>query len=104
MPDLNPSQIEARDHLGSNLLILAGAGAGKTETIAARALNIAGIEGSSGLILITFTKKAALSLKERFEQVQGTNHNAFIGTFHSLCWRIILEFGYRLGIDASWTI
>ena len=104
MPDLNHSQVEARDHFGSNLLILAGAGAGKTETIAARALNIAGLEGSTGLTLITFTKKAALSLKERFEQVHGTNHNAFIGTFHSLCWRIILEFGYRLGIDASWTI
>ena len=63
MPDLNHSQVEARDHFGSNLLILAGAGAGKTETIAARALNIAGLEGSTGLTLITFTKKAALSVK-----------------------------------------
>ena len=104
MPDLNQSQIQARDHIGSNLLILAGAGAGKTETISARALNLAGLQGSTGLTLITFTKKAALSLRERFEQVQGTNHNAFIGTFHSLCWRIILEFGYKLGIDSSWAI
>ena len=104
MLDLNQSQIKARDYSGSNLLILAGAGSGKTETIASRALNIAGIDGDAGLTLITFTKKAALSLKTRFEKVFGTNHKAFIGTFHSLCWRIILEFGFKLGIDSSWAI
>ena len=62
MPDLNQSQVEARDHFGSNLLILAGAGAGKTETIAARALNIAGLE-ESWTHINYFYKKAALSLK-----------------------------------------
>ena len=89
---LNPKQIQARDYQGSNLLILAGAGAGKTETITARALNIAGNDGDTGLTLVTFTKKAANSLKHRFEQVRGVNHQAFIGTFHSLCWRIIIDF------------
>ena len=101
MTVLNQSQIRARDHEGSNLLIIAGAGAGKTQTIAARALNIAGIEGNAGLTLITFTKKAATTLKNRFEKAQGTNHNAFIGTFHSLSWRIILQYGFKLGIDAT---
>ena len=56
------------------------------------------------LTLITFTKKAASTLKDRFEKVHGANHHAFIGTFHSLCWRIILEFGSRLDIDSSWGI
>lgn len=101
---LNPSQIRARDYQGSNLLILAGAGAGKTETITARALNIAGNDGDTGLTLVTFTKKAATALKHRFEQVRGVNHQAFIGTFHSLCWRIIIDFGQRLQMDSTWAI
>lgn len=104
MTELNQSQIKARDHIGSNLLILAGAGTGKTMTIAERALNIAGTEGGTGLTLITFTKKAALTLKNRFEKVQGHNHHAFIGTFHAMCWRIILDFGSKLEIDSSWAI
>ena len=104
MANLNQKQIQARDHKGSNLLILAGAGAGKTETIAARAINIADNEGSEGLTLITFTKKAASTLKDRFEKVHGFNHHAFIGTFHSLCWQIIMKFGSSLDIDSSWGI
>lgn len=101
---LNAKQAMARDHTGSNLLILAGAGSGKTETIAARAIAALNRKGSTGLTLITFTKKAAGALRARFEKAAGSNHNAFIGTFHSLCWRIILDFGYKREIDSSWAI
>ncbi len=103
MTALNENQKRARDFHGSNLLILAGAGSGKTETIAARALKLADLGGSRGLTLITFTKKAASALQARFEEGQS-GHDAFIGTFHSLCWRIIRDHGHRLEIDGSWAI
>ena len=101
MPDLNPSQIEARDHLGSNLLILAGAGAGKTETTATRALNIAGIEGSSGLILITLLKRQCYHLKNVLNKCKVQIIMHLLVHFILYAGELSLEFGYRLGIDAS---
>ena len=101
---LNQDQINARDHRGRNLLILAGAGAGKTETLTVRAISLALERDASTLALITFIRRAALSLRDRFENTLGREHNAFIGTFHSFGWRLILDFGPKFGIDDRWAI
>jgi DNA helicase-2/ATP-dependent DNA helicase PcrA len=98
---LNPRQKEAVMHRDGPLLILAGAGSGKTRVITMRTAFLIHSGISAGSVLaVTFTNKAAREMKERVKKmVRGGNGTPVISTFHSLCLRILRQeiepLGYR---------
>jgi DNA helicase-2/ATP-dependent DNA helicase PcrA len=107
---LNNSQKEAALHTEGPLLIVAGAGAGKTKTITHRILNLMknGISGDK-ILAVTFTNKAAKEMKERVHQEIEKNNLAknnapFISTFHSLGVYLIKENAQILGLNRYFTI
>ncbi|NLB10243.1 MAG: UvrD-helicase domain-containing protein, partial [Clostridiaceae bacterium] len=105
--DLNPEQLEAVTHEGSPLLILAGAGSGKTRVITHRISWLVLRKGvDPGRILaITFTNKAANEMKERVSQQIGLPARAvWVGTFHAMMLRILRLHAQYLGYDKSFTI
>ena len=88
---LNPRQREAVDHGGGPLLILAGAGSGKTRVLTVRAARLIS-EGlpASRLMAVTFTNKAAGEMRERIERlIDRPSHGLWIGTFHSIAARLL---------------
>lgn len=88
---LNPQQVDAVNCLEGPLLIMAGAGSGKTKVLTCRMANLLAHGVSPYRILaITFTNKAAREMKSRAEKMIGeTAKNVFISTFHSFCARIL---------------
>ncbi len=104
---LNPEQLAAVKHDRGPLLILAGAGSGKTRVLTHRiAYLISEREVSPYQILaITFTNKAAKEMKERVEKTVGEQSaNIWVSTFHSTCVRILRRFIESLGYDRNFTI
>jgi len=104
---LNPQQREAVIHHGSPLLIVAGAGSGKTRVLTHRiAYLLAEREVHPGEILaITFTNKAAREMKERIDRLVGPRSKAmWVMTFHSACMRILRREAKRLGFPSSFSI
>ncbi|MGH6656448.1 MAG: UvrD-helicase domain-containing protein, partial [Actinocrinis sp.] len=104
---LNPSQREAVVHTGSPLLIVAGAGSGKTRVLAHRiAYLLAARDVHPGEILaITFTNKAAAEMRERVETLIGPRARMMlVSTFHSACVRILRREHEHLGLPSSFTI
>ncbi|GAA2367469.1 DNA helicase PcrA [Nonomuraea africana] len=104
---LNPQQREAVIHHGSPLLIVAGAGSGKTRVLTHRiAYLLAEREVHPGEILaITFTNKAAKEMKERVDRLIGPRSKAmWVMTFHSACMRILRKEAKRLGYPSSFSI
>ncbi|MEV4562448.1 DNA helicase PcrA [Nonomuraea sp. NPDC049419] len=104
---LNPQQREAVIHHGSPLLIVAGAGSGKTRVLTHRiAYLLAEREVHPGEILaITFTNKAAKEMKERIDKLVGPRSRAmWVMTFHSACMRILRREAKRLGFPSSFSI
>ena len=104
---LNPKQLEAVNVLEGPLLILAGAGSGKTRTLTCRIANLLehGIPAWS-ILALTFTNKAAREMQTRIEQLVGQDKAAdmWIGTFHSVCIRILRRDIEKLGYSRSFTI
>ena len=107
---LNPMQREAAMHKDGPLLILAGAGAGKTKTITHRIVNLIkeGVAPES-ILAVTFTNKAAKEMKDRItreieKNAKGQNSLPFIATFHSLGVYIIKENAHLLGLTKYFTI
>jgi DNA helicase-2/ATP-dependent DNA helicase PcrA len=112
---LNERQKDAVSTLNGPLLILAGAGAGKTKTVTHRILNLIehGVAPES-ILAITFTNKAAKEMRERVEHLLQDSremnlpiHNfskPFLSTFHSLCVNILKESGLAIGIPRHFTI
>lgn len=98
---LNPQQYQAVTAERGALLVLAGAGSGKTRVITARIANLMlnhGINGSQ-IIALTFTNKAAREMKERVNNfIGGGVPMPFIGTFHSFCLKLLKEHGTALGL------
>ena len=91
MDDLNPVQREAVEHVDGPLLILAGAGSGKTRVLTYRIAHLIE-EGARpwNILAITFTNKAAREMRERLEQLIGnTAEGLWVATFHSACMRIL---------------
>ncbi|HEV3171502.1 MAG TPA: DNA helicase PcrA [Actinocrinis sp.] len=104
---LNTSQREAVMHTGSPLLIVAGAGSGKTRVLTHRiAYLLAARDVHPGEILaITFTNKAAAEMKERVAALVGPRVKPmWVSTFHSACVRILRREHQHLGLPSSFTI
>ena len=104
--DLNPMQRKAAETFEGPLLILAGAGSGKTRTITARIANLlaSGVPGLA-ILALTFTNKAAKEMRERVEKLTGSSAgDMWIGTFHSICVRILRRDIDKLGYQRSFTI
>src|SRR4051794_4252994 len=97
---LNPAQREAALHLDGPLLILAGAGSGKTRVITYRIAYIIGDgHAEPGHVLaVTFTNKAAQEMRERVTTLIGGDANSvWLSTFHALCARLLRRGGPEIG-------
>ena len=104
---LNPAQKEAVTHPGGALLVLAGAGSGKTGVITHRIAWLISELGVSPwhITAVTFTNKAAAEMRERVEKLMGDAlEGARIGTFHSMCLRILRRDGDRIGLKSGFNI
>ena len=104
---MNPPQAEAVSHVRGPLLILAGAGSGKTRVLAHRvAYLIASGVKPWQIVAVTFTNKAANEMRERIAGLIGPENarEATVGTFHSICARILRRDGERIGLNRSFTI
>jgi len=104
---LNEPQKEAVQHVGGPLLIIAGAGSGKTRVLTHRIAYLvkAGQAKPFEILAITFTNKAANEMRERVERLLGiSSREMMIGTFHSCCARILRREITRLGFTPNFTI
>ncbi|MFE1046641.1 DNA helicase PcrA [Streptomyces olivaceus] len=104
---LNENQRAAVVHSGSPLLIVAGAGSGKTRVLTHRIAHLLAERSvhPGQILAITFTNKAAGEMKERVEQLVGPRANAmWVMTFHSACVRILRRKSKKLGFTSSFSI
>jgi DNA helicase-2/ATP-dependent DNA helicase PcrA len=107
LAELNPAQREAVSHGEGPLLVLAGAGSGKTRVLTHRIawLMATGRARPSEILAITFTNKAAGEMRERVSQlVGGVSRAMWVMTFHSACARILRAEAPRLGYKRAFTI
>jgi DNA helicase-2/ATP-dependent DNA helicase PcrA len=105
--ELNPQQQEAVSHVSGPLLVLAGAGSGKTRVIAHRIaflLEECGVAPHQ-ILAITFTRKAAGEMRRRIETLVGSGvAGMWTGTFHSICARMLRQCGDRQGYGRDFVI
>ena len=107
LDDLNDAQRAAVEHRGGPLLIVAGAGSGKTRVLTRRIAHLlaTGDARPGEILAITFTNKAAGEMKERVAELVGPSAKSmWVSTFHSACVRILRAESKRLGISSSFTI
>jgi ATP-dependent DNA helicase UvrD/PcrA len=105
--DLNPQQREAVLAPPGPILILAGAGSGKTRVLTYRIAHLLGERKAAPeqVLAVTFTNKAAGEMRERVAQLIGTEVRApWVSTFHSACARILRQEGHLLGFDRNFSI
>ena len=104
---LNEKQLEAVLHIKGPLMIIAGAGSGKTKVLTTRVAHLmhSGVDAFN-ILALTFTNKAAAEMKERVEKALGNTdaRNLYIGTFHSVFARILRAEAEKLGYPKSFTI
>ena len=105
---LNGPQREAVEHREGPIMIIAGAGSGKTKVLTTRIAHLmaAGGVDAFNILALTFTNKAAKEMKERIEHTLGNSEarNLYIGTFHSVFARILRSEAHRMGYPNSFTI
>ncbi len=104
---LNEKQREAVEHIDGPLMIVAGAGSGKTKVLTTRIAHLMhnGVDAFH-ILALTFTNKAAAEMKERVEKILGNAEarNLYIGTFHSVFARILRAEANKLGYPNNFTI
>ncbi|MCY4180388.1 MAG: UvrD-helicase domain-containing protein, partial [Litoreibacter sp.] len=105
---LNPAQREAVETLDGPVLMLAGAGTGKTRALTARIAHLltTGSARPNEILAVTFTNKAAREMKDRVgkllgEQVEGV---PWLGTFHSICVKLLRRHAELVGLKSNFTI
>ena len=107
MHGLNPAQTDAVLHRGSSLLVLAGAGSGKTRVVTTRIAKLL-IEGVApeNIVGVTFTNKAAKEMRERLIGLVGSERcqGISLSTFHSFCIRVLREHGTHVGLKSFFAI
>ena len=103
---LNPQQREAVLYRGPALLIVAGAGSGKTRVLTHRIAHLLGNKEAwpSQILAITFTNKAANEMRERIKHLVGDPEGMWIRTFHSACLQILRREAERLGHNSNFTV
>ncbi|MHC9562585.1 DNA helicase PcrA [Corynebacterium diphtheriae] len=105
---LNPQQKAAVEHCGSPLLIVAGAGSGKTSVLTRRIAYLMRVRGvqPQNILAITFTNKAAAEMRERVSSLVGpVAQRMWVSTFHSTCVRILREQAQLVpGLNTNFTI
>jgi len=108
---LNPAQREAAETTSGPLLILAGAGSGKTKTLTHRIAYLIGSEGvwPNEILAVTFTNKAAKEMRERLGHLLSRDGSArsfmpWMGTFHGICVRLLRLDGDKIGIQPNYVI
>ena len=105
--DLNPAQREAVEHRGGPLLVLAGAGSGKTRVLTARLAHLVAVGQVKPyrILAVTFTNRAAGEMRRRVAELLGQEPSGlWIGTFHSLAARMLRREAPLLGFSAQFTI
>jgi len=104
---LNPRQIDAVTRTDGPILILAGAGSGKTRVLTHRIAYLIKEKGipPQNILAVTFTNKASGEMRERLEKILGPlAENIWLGTFHSIGLRILRKDGYHIGIDPNFIV
>jgi ATP-dependent DNA helicase UvrD/PcrA len=103
---LNPAQLEAVRHRDGPLLVIAGAGSGKTRTLIYRVARLIESGVAPGaILLLTFTRRAAQEMLRRVEQLVGERGNQVAGgTFHSFANLVLRRFGNSIGLKPNFTI
>ena len=107
LTELNPAQREAVLHVDGPLLVVAGAGSGKTRVLTHRVAHLIRAHGikPNEILAITFTNKAATEMRERLERMLGRTARAiWILTFHAACGRMLRREAERLGYRSNFTI
>ncbi|HEX3811814.1 MAG TPA: UvrD-helicase domain-containing protein, partial [Mycobacteriales bacterium] len=107
LASLNPSQRQAVEHAGGPLLIVAGAGSGKTRVLTYRIAYLLAARGvqPGQICAITFTNKAAGEMKERVSALVGPRARAmWVSTFHSMCVRILRNEARTVGLRSTFSI
>src|SRR5437764_3981744 len=107
LADLNPAQREAVLATEGPLLVIAGAGSGKTRVLTYRVAHLINAVGAkpNEILAITFTNKAAGEMRERLERLLGSSgRGLWILTFHAACGRILRREAQRLGYRSNFTI
>jgi DNA helicase-2/ATP-dependent DNA helicase PcrA len=106
LQDLNQVQREAVTDNSNRILVLAGAGSGKTRTLTYRiAYKIMEGVNPSNILAVTFTNKAANEMRERIQHLVGNSaRDIWIGTFHGICVRILARFGTSVGVQPGFSI
>jgi DNA helicase-2/ATP-dependent DNA helicase PcrA len=108
LDELNEPQREAVMHKDGPIMIIAGAGSGKTKVLTTRITHLMAAHGvdAFNILALTFTNKAAAEMKERIARILGDSEarNLYIGTFHSVFARILRGEANKLGYPNNFTI
>src|SRR6056297_2746076 len=108
LDDLNPAQREAVERLDGPVLMLAGAGTGKTKALTARVVHLltTGRARPNEILSVTFTNKAAREMKNRVSGMLGQTVEGmpWLGTFHSICVKLLRRHAELVGLKSNFTI
>src|SRR6056297_682657 len=106
--DLNPAQREAVERLDGPVLMLAGAGTGKTKALTTRIVHLlnTGRAAPNEILAVTFTNKAAREMKLRVGRLMGESIEGmpWLGTFHSICVKLLRRHAELVGLKSNFTI